>query len=91
MQTILGSGGIIGIELAKALREFTSEIRLVSRNPQKVNPSDELMAADLLNIDDLRKAVEGSTVVYVTIGFAYNLKVWKELLAQIYDQPDQCL
>ena len=25
MQTILGSGGVIGIELAKALKEFTSE------------------------------------------------------------------
>lgn len=35
MQTILGSGGAIGIELAKALKEFTNEIRLVSRNPKK--------------------------------------------------------
>lgn len=36
MQTILGSGGAIGIELAKALKEFTSEIKLVSRNPKKI-------------------------------------------------------
>lgn len=64
MQTVLGSGGAIGIELAKALKEFTSEIRLVSRNPKKVNPSDELMSADLLNAADVLKAVQGSSVVY---------------------------
>jgi len=77
MQTILGSGGAIGIELAKALQKYTSEIRLVSRNPEKVNPTDQLMAADLLNTEDVRKAVQGSSVVYVTVGFPYNLKVWK--------------
>lgn len=78
MQTILGSSGAIGFELAKALKEYTNEIRLVSRNPEKVNESDELVAADLLNPSELNKAVNGSTIVYVTIGFAYNLKVWQE-------------
>jgi len=33
MQTILGAGGAIGVELAKALPKYTSKIRLVSRNP----------------------------------------------------------
>lgn len=78
MQTILGSGGAIGIELAKALKEFTSEIKLVSRNPKKINTTDELMSADLLNVADVRKAVQGSSVVYVTVGFPYSVKVWKE-------------
>ncbi len=36
MQTILGSSGQIGQELAKALhKDFTTDIRLVSRNPKK--------------------------------------------------------
>jgi nucleoside-diphosphate-sugar epimerase len=77
MQTILGSGGAIGIELAKALKSYTSEIRLVSRNPKKVNETDELMAADLLKTEDVRRAIEGSEIVYVTVGFPYNLKVWQ--------------
>lgn len=77
MQTILGAGGAIGIELAKALKSYTSEIRLVSRNPKKVNETDELMPANLLNTDDLRRAVEGSEIVYVTVGFPYSLKVWQ--------------
>ncbi len=39
MQTILGAGGSIGIELAKALPKYTTDIRLVGRNPKKVNDS----------------------------------------------------
>src|SRR5690554_7884054 len=79
MQTMLGSGGAIGVELAKALSEYTDKIRLVSRNPQKVNPADELMVADLTNAADVRKAVEDSSVVYVTIGFPYSKKTWRKL------------
>lgn len=78
MQTILGSGGAIGIELAKVLPNYTQKIRLVSRNPIKVNDSDELLSADLLNAEDVQKAVKGSSVVYVTVGFPYNLKVWQK-------------
>jgi len=78
MQTILGSGGAIGTELAKTLKEYTSEIRLVSRNPVKVNPADQLFPADLMHPDEVKKAVEGSSIVYVTVGFPYNYKIWKE-------------
>jgi len=79
MQTILGAGGAIGIELAKSLKNYTKEIRLVSRNPKKVNETDELMATDLLNTEDVRKAVKGSEIVYVTVGFPYSTKVWQEV------------
>ncbi|MEX0780214.1 MAG: NAD-dependent epimerase/dehydratase family protein [Balneolales bacterium] len=78
MQTILGSGGAIGTELAKALIEYTDQIRLVSRTPGKVNANDQLMTADLLYADEVRKAVEGSSVVYVTAGLPYNHKLWKD-------------
>jgi nucleoside-diphosphate-sugar epimerase len=69
---------VIGTELAKALPEYTKNIRLVGRNPVKVNVTDELFKADLLNADDVRKAVENSSVVYVTVGFPYSTKIWKE-------------
>lgn len=78
MQTILGSGGAIGVELAKALKAYTSDIRLVSRNPVKVNDSDELVSADVTVKKELEKAVIGSDVVYVTVGFPYSHKVWAE-------------
>ena len=77
MQTILGSGGAIGVELAKALTTYTNNIRLVSRNPEKVNDSDQLFKADLIKPNEVLKAVEGSKVVYLTVGFPYNLKVWQ--------------
>ncbi|MCK0134867.1 NAD-dependent epimerase/dehydratase family protein [Arenibacter sp. S6351L] len=78
MQTILGSGGAIGIELAKALKDYTTDIRLVSRNPQKVNDTDKLFSADLLDRTKVFEAVQGSSIVYVTVGFPYNLKVWQQ-------------
>jgi len=36
------------------------------------------MSADLLNAEDVKQAVRESSVVYVTVGFPYNLKTWKE-------------
>ncbi len=77
MQTILGSGGAIGTPLAKELLRYTNKIRLVARNPKKVNESDELFPADLTNKDDVDKAVSGSEIVYLTVGLQYSLKIWK--------------
>ena len=77
MQTILGAGGVIGTELAKSLPKFTDRIRLVSRNPKKVNASDELLPADLLDAEQTSKAAEGSDVVYLTVGLPYNIKIWQ--------------
>lgn len=78
MQTILGSTGAIGTELAKALKKYTDNIRLVSRNPKKTNESDTLFSADLTNREEVFKAIKGSEVVYLTIGFEYKLNVWKK-------------
>jgi uncharacterized protein YbjT (DUF2867 family) len=78
MQTILGSGGAIGTELAKALSKFTTEIRLVSRNPQKVNDTDSLFSADLSAQEQVEQAVQGSVICYLTLGYDYNTKLWQE-------------
>ena len=78
MQTILGSGGIIATELAKSLTEYTNDLRLVSRNPNKVNTTDEILSADLLNEKEVYNAVQGSSVVYVTIGFPYSARTWQK-------------
>ena len=77
MQTILGSTGIIGTELAKALTQYTDKIRLVSRNPRRVNPTDQLVIADLTNFNEVLTAVEGSEVVYLTAGLQYKINVWQ--------------
>lgn len=77
MHTILGSGGAIGTELARALPDHQKKIRLVSRNPKAVNPSDELCRADLLDPAQVDRAVKGSAVCYLTIGLQYAASVWK--------------
>ena len=78
MQTILGAGGGAGTEITKELSNYTKEIRVVSRNPKRVNESDQLMKADLTDPQQLDEAVKGSEIVYVTIAFPYNIKVWRE-------------
>ncbi|HEX2533389.1 MAG TPA: NAD-dependent epimerase/dehydratase family protein, partial [Chitinophagaceae bacterium] len=77
MQTILGAGGSIGPSLARALTAYTEDIRLVSRHPKQVNPTDKLMPADLTDEAAIDKAVAGSEVVYLTIGLPYKTSVWE--------------
>ena len=77
MQTILGSTGIIGTELARSLGQYTDKIRLVSRDPKSVNPQDELITADLNDIRQVMNAVKGSEVVYLTAGLKYDHLVWE--------------
>src|SRR5690349_19402875 len=78
MQTILGAGGAVGIELAKALKAYDPQLRLLARHPKKINDSDELMSGDLMKQEDVDKAVEGAAVVYLVAGLPYQLKTWQE-------------
>lgn len=78
MQTILGANGTIGSGLAKELVNYTDKIRLVSRNPKRVNETDELFAADLTKPGIVDKAVEGSDIVYLVVGLQYNAEVWEK-------------
>ncbi|MDX1802809.1 MAG: NAD-dependent epimerase/dehydratase family protein [Alcanivorax sp.] len=79
MQTILGASGQIGRELALSLkRDFTSDIRLVSRNPKKVSETDELVSADLMDAAQTLAAVEGSEIVYMTAGLPIDSQIWTE-------------
>jgi len=58
MQVILGSGGAIGNDLAKELKKYTVKIRLVSRNPKKINDNDELVKCDLTDENALDNALK---------------------------------
>lgn len=79
MQTILGSSGQIAVELAQELdRSFTSEIRLVSRNPRPVNGIGQASRADLLDLSQTISAVEGSDIVYFTAGLPADTELWEK-------------
>src|SRR5690606_7300571 len=73
-----GANGVIGRELSRELSAAAVPIRQVSRSPQRVNPTDELFAADLLDPAATARAVEGSEIAYLTVGLKYDTKVWRE-------------
>lgn len=78
MQTVLGSNGQIGQELAKEIyNHYTKNIRLVGRKPKKIHDTDELVAADLMNYEDTYQAVKGSEIVYFTVGLPANSEMWE--------------
>jgi len=78
MQTILGANGVIGNELSKLLPQYMDKVRQVSRNPKKVNSTDETFSADLLDAKAVSEAVAGSEVAYLVAGLKYDTKVWQE-------------
>ncbi len=83
MQTILGSGGAIGIEMAKILPTYTDKIRLVSRNPKTINSNDDLFSCDLTDRSKLAEALRGSDVAYLLAGLKYETKVWQKTWPKI--------
>lgn len=74
--TILGAGGIIAAELTKELLRNGRRVRLVSRQGKPQQGVTDAMAANLLDAQQTRKAVQGSAMVFLTAGLAYNHKIW---------------
>lgn len=77
MHTILGANGTIARELSRAIALTNTNIRQVSRHPQKVNLTDEICIADLLDVGATDTAVAGSDVVYLVAGLKYDTAVWQ--------------
>ncbi|MFI5309955.1 MAG: NAD-dependent epimerase/dehydratase family protein [Gemmatimonadales bacterium] len=78
MITILGAGGAIGNELVKLLARSRQPFRLVGRNPHTTPGATETIAADLVDRDQVIRAVAGSSVVYLLVGLKYDRKVWQD-------------
>ncbi len=67
----------MGTALARVLPQYGKAVRLVGRNPVKVQEEDALFRADLTVLKQVKAAVEGSRVAYLTAGLPYKLKVWQ--------------
>jgi nucleoside-diphosphate-sugar epimerase len=80
--TILGAGGSIGNPLAHELLKAGGNIRLVSRSNYSI-PGTESFKADISSYEETLKSIQGSDVVYLCAGLAYDLKVWRELWPKI--------
>ncbi|SFE54901.1 Nucleoside-diphosphate-sugar epimerase [Chitinophaga sp. CF118] len=77
LYTILGAGGVIANELTKELLNNGKKVRLVSRNPKMIDGVTDTVAADITDPLQTRRAVSGSSMVFLCAGLAYNHKVWE--------------
>ena len=91
MQTILGANGIIGEELAKELfNNYTKDIRIGGRNPSKINSTDKLFKADLLNSEQTKEAVKGSEIKRQEfLDLAYEIGFSRELMGVHYPSDEE--
>ena len=78
LHTILGANGNIAQIVSKELDKKGIQVRQFSRNPKKVNPSDDLASGDLLDSLAVSNAVSGAEVVYLLAGIKYVSKIWEE-------------
>ena len=81
LHTILGAGGTVGNQLLPILQK-KEKVRLVSRKAQPT-ANVEGIAADLTNYQQTLNAVKGSDIVYLLVGLAYDIRVWKEAWPKI--------
>jgi nucleoside-diphosphate-sugar epimerase len=77
LHTILGANGAVGRALSAELTAQGVRLRQVARTPKAESPSDETMAADLLDAAVTMQAVRGSDVVYLLAGLPYSTAVWQ--------------
>lgn len=92
LYTILGAGGSIGTELFTILSEKGKSVRLVSRQGRPVAGAAEVMAADISDPLQARRAISGSSIVFLCVGLAYDFRIWKETWPKIIQNVmDACI
>ncbi|MBN9385955.1 MAG: NAD-dependent epimerase/dehydratase family protein [Chitinophagaceae bacterium] len=79
---ILGSNGIVGTEVHKALQRYSNDVKLVSRT-NRAHPQTHV--ADLTDLRQTIDAVKGYDVVYLTAGVTYSAKLWAQYWPVILD------
>jgi nucleoside-diphosphate-sugar epimerase len=83
LYTILGAGGIIARELTAVLLSHGKQVRLVSRQAKPVSGVSDVMTADITDPLQTRRAISGSSVVFLCAGLPYNHKVWQDAWPRI--------
>lgn len=76
LHTLLGANGTIANALVPVLQEHQEQIRLVSRTAKRVEGTENI-SANLLDRDQVYRAVEGSDIVYLLVGLQYKAAVWR--------------
>jgi len=77
-QTIIGGNGTIGKVVATQLAKTNVKVRIVQPNPKKVSGNEEVVSADVMELDQLIEATEGSSIIYLMLGLPYSGKAWEQ-------------
>jgi nucleoside-diphosphate-sugar epimerase len=78
VHSVVGGNGTIGAVAVRHLAAAGCEVRIVQRHPRLIEGAVATASADVLDLDGLTKAVEGSDVIYLILGLPYDAKVWLE-------------
>lgn len=74
LHTVLGASGAIGKAVIQELKNRELSIRAVGRSG--TDTRIETVQADLLKSNEAKKAIQGSTHVYLCVGLPYKTDVW---------------
>jgi dihydroflavonol-4-reductase len=82
--SVTGATGFVGAHVARALAERGDEVRVVYRNPDKLDALKGVdfrqAKADVLDFKAMRRAVKGSEVLFHTAGYVGSTpaeRVWQ--------------
>lgn len=76
--TVVFGYGAVGREAVDALVKRGDRVRLAQRRrPERLPALVEFMPCDILEEADVRQAVEGASRVLLSVGFAYDSRLWR--------------
>jgi nucleoside-diphosphate-sugar epimerase len=76
--TIVFGNGAIGSLVSEKLLARGERVRIAQRSrPAHLPAGAEFVACDILNPQDVRRAVEGAKRVLLAVGFPYDSRVWR--------------
>jgi nucleoside-diphosphate-sugar epimerase len=76
LHVVLGASGGAGQAVVAELKARGLPMRLVERSSKE--GQKEMVAADLLKLDDTKRAVVGASHVYICVGLPYSQKIWRK-------------
>lgn len=78
--TVVIGNGAIGNLVTQIMLSRGETVRIAQRRAPKVLPDGaEYIACDVLNAEDVRRAVAGASQVLLSVAFAYDARVWRDV------------
>jgi len=80
--TVFGCGAV-GRPIVETLLDRGDEVRVATRTmPEDLPAGAEHVRCDVLEIDDVVRALEGATQAVLAVGFAYDSRLWRTVWPQ---------